>query len=768
MSSKYNTNAFFLKLGNLCLFLIIVCGNNLLFAQKEAWNWYFGDYAGVNFSTGIPVALSNSAMHASFGNGVISDSTGSLLFYTDGIQVWNRNHQQMPNGYGLLSSNGSTGSMSYQTGLIIPKPDDPEIYYIFTVDNHFQYPYTKAGICYSVVDMGLNNGLGDIITNKKNIPLPYGLQAYGRIAATFHKNRHDIWIVSRLYDDDRYIAYLLTQNGIETPVLSSTGNNYPSNTANDGCIKITPDGTGFMNINVGSKNERCTFNNETGHVEFLYWFYNFGDNLGAEFSPDSQLFYTKGSVVWDTYIYQLDFTILDKTDFINSAIQLGLASPDKTGSGMMQLGPDGKIYSCQLEEPYLAVINKPNDRGLACDLQLNAVDLAGRNCLNSLSSFIQSYFLRFDYIGACAGSPFTFTPNFNPEPDSIHWNFGDPASGTNDTTTQLSPVHVFAQGGSYTVSVFVRYPDGRTEQTSRIVTVAGLPSPNLGPDITVCKGTSVTLNPGSFASYTWSNGTLGPTITVADSGQYWVEVVNDTGCINRDTLQLQWFAQPSLDETNLTVAPTTCNQSTGAITGLQVNALQPYTLTWKNGSGSILGTTPDLYHLPVDNYTLWVSDSAGCNTPVKTFTIHNVGDTLILSVDNSAAHCARPDGSIQINATSGLTDMLQYSLNGTDWFSNGGLFSQVAPGSYQVWVKDSLGCKKVYDGNPVVISNIPGPVVQPPTVVPETGGQGNGSISITATSAGDTVWYSINGGTPQPDNGFVQQPVSRQLFSHSS
>jgi gliding motility-associated-like protein len=422
-------------------------------------------------------------------------------------------------------------------------------------------------------------------------------------------------------------------------------------------------------------------------------------------------------------------------------------------TGDYQIGTDGKIYIALPLETYLGVINNPNVQGPACGVQQNAVDLLGRRSYFQLPSFIPSYFLRFNYTGACAGSPFTFTPNFNPVPDSIHWNFGDPASGPNDTTTQLSPVHVFAQGGSYTVSVFVRYPDGRTEQTSRIVTVAGLPAPNLGPDITVCKGTSVTLNPGSFTSYTWNNGTLGQTITIADTGQYWVEVVNDTGCINRDTLQLQWFAQPSLDETDLIIAPTTCNQSTGAITGLQVNALQPYTLTWKNGSGSILGTTPDLYHLPVDNYTLWVSDSAGCITPVKTYTIHNVGDTLILSVNNSAAHCARPDGSIQINATSGLTEMLQYSLNGTDWFSNGGLFSQVVPGSYQVWVKDSLGCKKVYDGNPVVISNIPGPVVQPPAVVPETGGQSNGSISITATSAGDTVWYSINSGTPQPNNG---------------
>ncbi|MBK7211810.1 MAG: gliding motility-associated C-terminal domain-containing protein [Bacteroidales bacterium] len=234
---------------------------------------------------------------------------------------------------------------------------------------------------------------------------------------------------------------------------------------------------------------------------------------------------------------------------------------------------------------------------------------------------------------------------------------------------------------------------------------------------------------------------------------YWVQVVNDTGCINRDTVNVKWFRQPQLDESNLNVAPTTCNSSTGAITGLTVGGLDPMNYTWKNGSGSVIGSDLDLYHLPVDNYSLWVSDSAGCTFLLKSYTIKNVGDSLILSVDHQDTHCNIDDGIIHVNATAGLSNMLMYSLDTSNFVSNQGLFTLLPPGSYQVWVKDSLGCKKVYDGNPVIISRLPGPLAIAPVIQDETNTLGNGSIQLSASSTSDSLWYSI-GGTPQLNNGF--------------
>src|SRR2546421_10634416 len=87
------------------------------FAQKEANIWYFGNYGGVDFNSGSPVVLTNSAMSAFEGCTSIANHNGQLLFYTDGMSVWNKNHAIMFNGTGLDGNSSST-----QSGVIVPQP----------------------------------------------------------------------------------------------------------------------------------------------------------------------------------------------------------------------------------------------------------------------------------------------------------------------------------------------------------------------------------------------------------------------------------------------------------------------------------------------------------------------------------------------------------------------------------------------------------------------------------------------------------------------
>ena len=79
--------------------------------------WYFGRKAGLNFNQPAPVPLLNSAMNTDEGCSSICDANGHLLFYTNGVTVFDRNHKVMLNGEGL-SGNISTS----QSGLIVPHP----------------------------------------------------------------------------------------------------------------------------------------------------------------------------------------------------------------------------------------------------------------------------------------------------------------------------------------------------------------------------------------------------------------------------------------------------------------------------------------------------------------------------------------------------------------------------------------------------------------------------------------------------------------------
>ena len=120
-----------MKLKLIILFLFI--NATILYAQKESANWYFGELAGLSFNTNNPVPLLNGKLITSEGCATISDPNGNLLFYTDGLTVYNRNHTVMQNGTNLFGDASST-----QSAIIVPKPDDPNIYYIFTVDIQFQ------------------------------------------------------------------------------------------------------------------------------------------------------------------------------------------------------------------------------------------------------------------------------------------------------------------------------------------------------------------------------------------------------------------------------------------------------------------------------------------------------------------------------------------------------------------------------------------------------------------------------------------------------
>ncbi len=141
---------------------------------RRTYKWHFGNGAGLDFSTGTAEPFTGSAMTAIEGCATISDTCGNLLFYTNGDTVWNRKNIVMPNGLGLMGCSGST-----QNSLIIPQPDNDSLFYIFLTD------CGANGLRYSIVNINLNGGLGDVI--QKNILL-YA-PSTEKIATTYNANK---------------------------------------------------------------------------------------------------------------------------------------------------------------------------------------------------------------------------------------------------------------------------------------------------------------------------------------------------------------------------------------------------------------------------------------------------------------------------------------------------------------------------------------------------------------------------------------------------
>jgi hypothetical protein len=221
------------------------------FSQKQAAVWYFGKHAGLDFNTNPLTVLTNGAISPPVGQiegegtAVISDTEGNLLFYTDGVSVFNKLHQVMPNGTNLW------GSYSTTQTLIVPQPGNDSTFFIFTASPQAGIGLTtdSVGFHYSVVNLNHDSGYGDIVS--KNILL-YKFTSE-KISGVHHRNGQDIWIVMHEWGSNCFRAYLVTSNGIDPqPVISCIGSvhtgggpvpnlNYNYNAA--GQMRISPDGS---------------------------------------------------------------------------------------------------------------------------------------------------------------------------------------------------------------------------------------------------------------------------------------------------------------------------------------------------------------------------------------------------------------------------------------------------------------------------------------------------------------------------------------------
>lgn len=466
--------------------ILLITIYQFVLGQKEVSNWYFG-HAGLNFNCLPPSPISqNPLMEPKESCSSISDNQGNLLFYTDGMTVYDKTHHIMLNGSNIGQDTGCGGS-STQGALIVKKPLQDSLYYIFTTDcaEH----QLLNGLRYSIVNMNLNNGKGKVVIKNQFLLS----KVCEKLSATRHENGNDVWIVTHEFASNRFFAYKLTDIGLDTiPIIScagriqSTFDNY-SACASRGYLKFSPQGDKLAVISFSdchpfvSYPELFSFNNATGIVTFKYNV-NTADSMsyyGASFSPNGNLLYVSSG--WseygsDGYIHQFDLTSND-SDIIANSKYVVCNNPDYPLTYALQIGPDGKIYNASAH--YLNVIDAPNIYGPGCNFQLKAIYL-GSFCGTYLSGYglpnnDESIYLNtftgnecdasvtnvnYSYTITCIDYPVFFNDNSFFSPDTANawlWDFGDPLSTIGDSTANSSqiqnPQHIFSSIGAYNVKL---------------------------------------------------------------------------------------------------------------------------------------------------------------------------------------------------------------------------------------------------------------------------------------------------------------------------
>lgn len=603
------------KLPTLFFILLFAGLLNCLPAQNESSKWCFGMHAGLDFMTNPPTAISNCAITMVEGSSSIADSSGNLLFYTDGIVVYNSANTIMANGTGL------TGYQSCaQSALIVKKPGNNTLYYIFSQGAD------ALGLNYSVVDMSLATGMGSVTI--KNVLLSDSSSE--KLTAVKHANGTDIWVLTHDNTGNIFRAFLVSAAGINTvAVLSSVGSIYVDMDYM-ACLKASPDGTKLATAIGGTGFEIYDFNSSTGAITNpIYIGPNFPYAYGVEFSADGTKLY--GTNIHDASymiprLYQWDLSAGSATAIIASQYTVSNTGATKC---QLQLASNGNIYVARLGEQMLGVIKNPCAPGAACNYVEEGQSIAPNECAYGLPNIITSGFEKIvpfacemncynaSFFSPLSSNPTSTCPSGSLLYSAYSWNFGDTASGTANTSALANPTHIFSFAGNYKIKLIATFACC-SDTFLRIVST--LPKVNVNGRTPICRGEHIWLTASNASFYNWSStiyhtaqAYVSPSVTTT----YSVTGIDDKGCSLTKTITVTVEECTGIEELSNTLAfsihPNPFSNE------LHIELQQPAQAMISNMNGSILLSTSleggkntiDTSALPAGIYIMKLSSAQG-------------------------------------------------------------------------------------------------------------------------------------------------------------
>jgi hypothetical protein len=367
------------------LWFLFHCFQDTVMTSKINQNWAFGRGGGLSFSTVLPTPWT-SAIGTWEGCASISDASGNLVMYTDGMNVFD--------SAGVVKVPGLKGnSSSTQSSIIVPNPGNPAEYYVFTADgttggdNHFDGARIDT-------TTWVSTPLSAIMA----MPSTAGFSSTEKVTAIQHANCRDFWILT-----------VIAQSSLGTPIPSGAGtlrvfrvNAVGVQHAHDipmqerisdvGYLKGSGDGKRIALANAQEKNVLVyPFDNATGLIDVpnrvVIPVPTPADSpdhgrtpYGVEFSPSSRLLYysviggTANGVMDRGYVFQHDLSGGGPSVPIDMHPNAGQAG--RYALGALQLAMNGQIYIAQDGEARLGVIALPDVPGTGCKLTFSSVPLA--------------------------------------------------------------------------------------------------------------------------------------------------------------------------------------------------------------------------------------------------------------------------------------------------------------------------------------------------------------------------------------------------------
>jgi gliding motility-associated-like protein len=421
------------------IFLLIISPD--LAAQGENDNWIFGQNAHISFKKGYPeIQHSGVKMNTMEGSTSVSDPDGRLLFYSDGNTVWNKLHGPMPNGEGLLGHRSSTSS-----AVAVPYPGQPRMYFLFCVDQNLSGD--NKGLSYNLINMDMDYGLGDIVIKNRILTR----RTDEKIAVTKQCNGKDFWVVIHKAFTDSFMAYGITENGLNLVPVISTVPCPRGERPEIGYLKFSPSGKILVNAQtLAEQLDIYDFDKKTGRISLWasdptqYHRSQIGDAqtyYGVAFSKHENFLYVSTHEGGEIFQYNLKLT--SKAIFAKRYL---VAKLDKQAGGL-QLAMDNKIYASDgYDSHFMHCIAEPGNYGQGCNFRARVLEFPYDMYPNvGLPTLIETslnyYNLGRDLV---IQNPSGFTLDAKIINGKYNWSTGD--------TTRT--IRISDTGGIYWVNVF--------------------------------------------------------------------------------------------------------------------------------------------------------------------------------------------------------------------------------------------------------------------------------------------------------------------------
>jgi gliding motility-associated-like protein len=307
--------------------------------------------------------------------------------------------------------------------------------------------------------------------------------------------------------------------------------------------------------------------------------------------------------------------------------------------------------------------------------------------------------LTASYVKGCTQNQplsYNFFDNSGGCPASYSWNFGDPASGSNNTSSAPNPTHQYPAQGTYTVSLTVSSTQNAPSTISLVLntiqTNANITPPKCTND-TNGNLQVVTQYASSPMLHKLSNGkstNLPPyNLSNLEAGTYTVTTEDAAGCLVTKSFTIT-DPQP-IAITNVVNTKPSCVTNTGGVINIFGSGGTGAYSYSSSTSGSFTASSA-LSPLSSGIYTIVLKDANNCSTS-SLVNLEAEGLPVINDVNILGVRCHNgSDGKIQVLASSPVTTIDAFGITPVAEQIDQGTFAGMAAGTYTILVKDASGC----------------------------------------------------------------------------